>query len=142
MIKTIILVLSLIANVIAAIFLLPHLSDRIVGHRYDLSKREDVTTLRRLIYQSEPLRLALECYREAHSAFPDDLGKLSFSFPNYKTEVIDSDARINALVYVLDGKGYRLYVKLNWDASLDYESIQKEWRYDPGDGSDVISLTP
>ena len=137
--KTTILLLSLIANLAAAVFIMPQLRDRIGGHHYDLSKREDVSLLRKLIYQSVPLQSAVEVYREAHGVCPpDDLTGVELPSSNYKAELLDAQV----LHYVPSGDHYDLYIKLGLDPSLHYSSETKTWAYDTGDGRSESVITP
>ncbi len=147
MIKRWLLILSLVANLALAslvvTFGLPWLSERIGGRKYDPTQAEDLKSLRKLIYQCEPLLQALEKHRQIHSSYPKDLKGVSFAYPHYYQEAVAVGMTNNPIYYSAEhGSGYRLYLKLNWDASLSYDSADRKWIYDPGDGSEGADIEP
>lgn len=147
MIKKWLLILSLVTNLALAslvlTFGLPWLSERIGGRKYDPTEARDLNALRKLIYQCEPLLQALEKHRQIHSWYPKELKEVSFPYSHYEQEVIAVGMTNNPIHYSADhGSGYRLYLKLNWDASLFYESADRKWIYDRGDGSKVADIEP
>jgi hypothetical protein len=147
MVKRWLLILSLVTNLALAslvvTFGLPWLSERIGGRKYNPAVARDLNTLRRLIYQSEPLHQALEKDRQMHSWYPKELKEVSFQYPHYNQEVIAVGMPDNPIYYSAEhGSGYRLYLKLNWDASLSYDSADRKWIYDPGDGSEGAEIEP
>lgn len=147
MVKRWLLILSLVTNLalssLVVTFGLPWLSERIGGRKYDPSQAADLSALRRLIYQCEPLHQALENHRQVHSSYPKELKELSFPYPHYEQEVIAVGMSKNPIYYTAGhGSGYRLYLKLNWDASLSYDSADREWIYDPGDGTKIADIEP
>jgi hypothetical protein len=134
------LILSLVANVVAAGWFFLSLGERVGGHRYDISKAGDLTILRRLTYQYEPLLQTLEKYRQAHAKYPGNLNEVEFSQPHYLQDVNDT----YPLAYSLndDRQGFRLYLKLGWDPALRYDSTMHQWKYDPGDGTEEALIPP
>lgn len=147
MVKRWLLILSLVTNLVLAslvvTFGLPWLSERIGGRKYDPAQAGDLNALRKLIYQCEPLHQALEKHRQMHSWYPKDLKEVSFPYPHYEQEVIEVGMTNNPIHYIADhGSGYRLYLKLNWDAFLSYDSADRKWIYDPGDGSETADIEP
>jgi hypothetical protein len=121
----------------------PMLSEMIGGRKYAPSQAGDLSALRRLIYQCEPLHQALENHRQVHSSYPKELKELSFPYLHYEQEVIAVGMSKNPIYYTAEhGSGYRLHLKLNWDASLSYDSADREWVYDPGDGSKIADIEP
>ena len=147
MIKKWLLILSLVINLafasLVVTFGFPRLSEMIGGRKYDPSQAGDLSALRSLIYQCEPLHQALENHRQVHSSYPKELKELSFPYPHYEQEVIAVGMSKNPIYYTAEhGSGYRLYLKLNWDASLSYDSADRKWMYDPGDGSEGAHIDP
>jgi hypothetical protein len=147
MVKKWLLILSLVTNLALAslmvTFGLPWLSESVGGPKYDPTEAGDLNALRKLIYQCEPLLQALEKHHEIHSSYPKDLKQVTFPYSHYYQEAIDIGMTNNPIYYSAEhGSGYRLYLKLNWDASLFYDSADQEWTYDPGDGSEVADIDP
>jgi hypothetical protein len=140
MFKNLLLVFSLVANGVAAWWLAPSITGSIGGPKYDLSKPDDLTALRRLIYQCAPLLQTLDGLHHAKSKYPGHLNEVSFSPPHYKQEMIDS----YLVTYGLseDRSSFWLHLKLNWDATLRFESASRQWSFDPGDGRKGTLIQP
>lgn len=132
--------LSLALNVVLVALMLtfglPWLSEQIGGRKYELTVAKDLTALRKMIYQCDPLLQALGKHHQIHSSYPKDLKEVAFPYPHYFQEIISVGIASNPIYYSAEhGSGFRLHLKLNWDASLSYDSADRKWTYDPGDGS-------
>lgn len=124
-------------------FGLPWLAEQIGGRKYDLTVAKDLTALRRMIYQCDPLLQALEKHHQIHSSHPKELKGIAFPHPHYFQEIIAVGMTSNPIYYSAEhGSGFRLHIKLNWDASLSYDSADRRWAYDPGDGSKGADIEP
>jgi hypothetical protein len=82
----------------------------------------------------------LNGFHHSKSKYPDYLNELPFSPPHYKQAMIDA----YPVTYGLseDRSSFWLYLKLNWDAALRYESASRQWSFDPGDGRKGTSIQP
>ncbi len=134
---------SLALNIVAAVFLLSILMERIGGRRYDPSKPRDLAELRRIIYSVKPLQAAVEKYRQQHRAYPDELDVLTKELDEkHYLEAMQSTGVPRVSSVRQEGRGYQIYIKLGWDPGLFYYSVENEWIYDPGDGSDTTVIEP
>lgn len=103
------------------------------GRKYQPAKPEDLAQLRRHAYEATPLLEAVKAFQTDHGFVPDfaqleDSTRLTAA---YRATCLDES---NGWHYVRDGKAFRLYLKLGWDPLLTYDSISRQWEYDPGDG--------
>lgn len=134
---------SLALNIVAAVFLLSMLMERIGGKRYDPTKPRDLGELRRIIYSAKPLLVAVEKYHQQHRAYPDELDVLTKELDeeHYLEEMRSLGVpRVSSVRP--EGRGYQIYIKLGWDPALFYDSTENEWIYEPGDGSDTTVIEP
>ena len=95
---------------------------------------------RHVAYVATPLLDAVAAFRTAHGGkIPslEDLMSSSLLSSAYKTTCLYN---FNAeWVYVPeDDNDFSLYKKLGWDPGLRYDSKTNVWKYDPGDGTDMV----
>lgn len=75
---------------------------------------------------------ALEAHRAAHGSYPKDAASLDHTVAGGLEA--SGILRKGQLGYSGEPTAYCIYLKLNWDGGLVYESNRREWVYDPGNG--------
>jgi hypothetical protein len=112
------------------------------GPRYNPGDSRDVQKLRVIAENGQPLREALEHYKNDHGTYPMTVDDL---FPSYlQSAPIPSPIHWAGWYYQQEStNSYSLYYKLNWDDGLFYEHLVEgtnRWRY-AGSEHEVVELT-
>jgi hypothetical protein len=114
---------------------------------------KDLKRLRKLAKTAVPLIDALENFREDRGYYPESLNELYPDYLNssFKTIVDGYDGDEYFVNLYLKGRQWSYYmnrkhdcflldIKLWWETSLYYNSEEKKWYYDPGDGTDITII--
>ncbi|MCX6854082.1 MAG: hypothetical protein NTV80_04160 [Verrucomicrobia bacterium] len=112
------------------------------GWRRYADTPEDHRELRLMIYRCHPLLSALAQYRSEKGATPVNLKELKLPYVHYREDVIALGSDHPIYYHSDSGTHFNLYVKMGWDAGLQYDSADEQWAYDPGDGSQGFDVTP
>lgn len=107
---------------------------------YDPKEPNDLARLRRLGYQATPLLEAIKEFQAEHGVTPEfsqlkDSPRLTVAYRATCLNVGGGWAYIRQ-----DERNFRLYLKLNWDAMIRYDSATHVWKYDLGDGTGPITI--
>ena len=122
----------------------PAWGEKNYGRKWNLQNSEGRRVLIRHIYEVYPMIESIRKFAESNKRAPSEsellaVGSLSDAYLDAMF------AGKNAWYYSIGGPGsleFGLYLKLNWDASLNFDSSSDQWTYDPGDGRPLTALHP
>lgn len=134
-------VLGLIGFVVGAF---PCWMENSIGRRWDLQNSEHRRDLHRHIYEAYPALEAVRDYIGLNKRAPSEQEFLVLSALSdaYRDSVFAGRRPWCYLSEGAESVEYKFYLKLNWDASLIFDSLINEWTYDPGDGGFIVVLNP
>lgn len=102
-------------------------------NKIDPTSEVGLTKLRSLIYSFSPVVEKLHQLESSQKKLPDHLENLN-GLPEHFLSTFP-------LLHLSNhGDSFTLYYKLDWDSSLRYDSLNRSWSFDPGDGNPEISI--
>ncbi|MAS96827.1 MAG: hypothetical protein CMO55_26855 [Verrucomicrobiales bacterium] len=101
--------------------------------KIDPTSEAGLTKLRSLIYSFSPVVEKLHQLENSQKELPDHLENLNGLPEHFLTTF--------PLLHLSNhGESFTLYYKLDWDSSLRYDSLNRSWSFDPGDGNPEIRI--
>jgi len=128
---------AILVCVLAAALVLPRFVEWPGGMSPTYHAKDSDPRLTRIARTALPIIAALEKCHEVTGSYPEDYEGLR----NYLADGNDIPAIVNKYyahhgwLYEKFDVGYVLSYRLGWDPDLLYRSEQKEWVFQPGDGS-------
>lgn len=101
--------------------------------KIDPTSEVGLTKLRSLIYSFSPVVEKLHQLENSQKELPDHLENLN-GLPEHFLSTFP------LLHLSSHGESFTLYYKLDWDSSLRYDSLNRSWTFDPGEGNPEISI--
>lgn len=105
------------------------------GIRIDPQAPEDLSKLRIRIYSFSPVVERLHELEDSSQSLPENLDDLD-GLPEHFLDTYP-DLHLSS-----HKDSFSLYYSLGWDPSLRYDSVERTWTYDPGDGSAETLINP